>query len=66
MFIGCNGRHVKNIVEIYVSERNYVIKRNIIIIWRTLTIKVTALLINLKSELKGVQGKESIVSVRGR
>ena len=46
------------IVEVYVTERNDVIKRksNVITIWRTSAIKVAALLKkkNLRSEMKGV------------
>ena len=49
------------IVMVYVTERNDVIKRhsNVITIWQT------ALLKNLRSEMKGVQEKESIMGVRG-
>ena len=55
------------IVKVYVNERNGVIKRhsNVITIWRTSAVKVTALLKKLRSEMKGVQG-ESIICVRGR
>ena len=47
----------------YVTERNDVIKchSNVITIWQTSTIKVTVLLKNLHSEMKGVQEKESIM-----
>ena len=56
------------IVKVYVTVRNDVIKRqsNVIIIWRTSTTEVTALLKHLRSEMKGVQEKESIIGVRGR
>ena len=56
------------IVKVYVTERNYVIKRHItvITIWRMSAIEVTALLENLRSEMKGVQEKVSIMGVRGR
>ena len=56
------------IVKVYVTERNHVIKchSNVITIWQTSAIKVTALLKNLHSEMKGVQEKESIMDVRGR
>ena len=57
------------IVKIYVIERNDVIKRNsnVITIWHTSAIEVTAILKkNLRSEIKGVQEKESIMAVRGR
>ena len=50
------------IVKVHVNERNDVFKRlsNVIIIWRTSAIEVTALLQNLRSEMKGVQETESI------
>ena len=54
--------------KVYVTECNDVMKRhsNVITIWRTSAIEVTALLKNLRSEMKGVQEKESIMGVRGR
>ena len=56
------------IVKIYVTESNDVIKRHInaITIWRMSAIKVTAFLKTLRSEMKGVQEKESIISERDR
>ena len=56
------------IVKGYVNERNDAIKRhgNVITIWWTSAIEVTALLKNLRSEMKGVQEKKSIMGVRGR
>ena len=56
------------IVKIYVTERYDVIKRhsNVITIWRTLAVEVTALSKNRHSEMKGVQEKVSIMGVRGR
>ena len=56
------------IVNFYVTERNDVIKchSNVITIWRTSAMEVTALLKNLGSEMKGVQEKKSIMGVRGR
>ena len=56
------------IVKVYVTERNDVIKRhsNVITIWQTSAIEVTALLKNLRSEMKGVQEKKSIMGMRGR
>ena len=55
------------IVKVYVIDRNDVIKRhsNVIIIWRTSIIIVTSLK-NLRSEMKSVHEKESIMDVRGR
>ena len=56
-------------VKVYVTERNYIIERHsilVITIWRTSAIEVTALLKNLRSEMKGEQEKESIMGVRGR
>ena len=52
----------------YVTEHNDVIKchSNVITIWRTSAVKVTALLNNLCSEKKSVQEKEYIMGVRGR
>ena len=49
------------------TERNDFIKHhsNVITIWPTSAIEVTALLKNLCSEMKGVQEKESITDVRG-
>ena len=45
------------IVKIYVTERNDIVKRysNVITVWRTSAIEVTALLKHLCSEMKGVQ-----------
>ena len=59
---------VMNIVKVYITERNDVIKRhsNSITVWRTSAIEVTALLKHPRSEMKGVQGKESVISVRSR
>ena len=56
------------IVKVNVTERNDVIKRhsNVITIWRTSAVEVTALLKTLRSKIKGVQEKESIIGVRGR
>ena len=57
------------IVKVYVTERNDVIKRhsNVITIWRLTAIEATALLKkHLRSEMKGVQEKESIIGVMGR
>ena len=56
------------IVKVYETERNDVIKRqsNVITIWRTSAIEVTALLKDIRSEMKGVQEKESIMDVRSR
>ena len=56
------------IVKVYVTERNDAIKHhsNVITIWRTSAIEVTTLLKNLRSEMKGGQGKESIMGVSGR
>ena len=53
-------------VKVYVTEGNDFIKchSNVITIWWTSAIEVTALLKNLLS--KGMQEKESIVGVRGR
>ena len=48
------------IVKVYVTERN------VITIWRTSAIEVTALLKNLFLEMKGMQGKEFIMGVKGR
>ena len=50
------------IVRVYVTERNDIIKihGNVITIWRTSAIEVTALLKNLRLEMKGVREKESI------
>ena len=57
-----------DIVKFYVTEHDDVIKRysNVISIWRTSAIEVTALLKHLRSEMKGVQEKESTMGVRGR
>ena len=51
------------IVQVYVTESNDVIKRHSIVItlWRTPPIELTALSKHLRSEMKGVQEKESIV-----
>ena len=57
------------IVKAFVSKRNDVIKRNsnVITIGRTPAIELIALLkITLRSEIKGVQGEESIMCMRGR
>ena len=53
-------------LKVYLTEHNDVIKRhsNAITIWRTSAIKVTALLKNLCSEMKGVQEKLSVMGVR--
>ena len=55
-------------VKVYISEHNDIIKRhsNVITIWWTSAIEVTALLKNLHSEMKGVQEKDSIMGMRGR
>ena len=54
-------------VVTYAIVNGYVTDSNVITIWRTSAIKVTALLKkNLRSETKGVQEKESIMGVRGR
>ena len=55
------------IVKVYVTERNKVIKchSNVITIWRMSAMEVTALSKNLRSEMKDVQEKESIMGVRG-
>ena len=47
------------IVKVYVTERNDIIKphSNVITIWRSSAIEVTALLKKLRSEMKGVQEK---------
>ena len=53
------------IVKVYFTESNDVIKRhnNVITIWRTSEIEVTALLkdLHVRSEMKGVQEKENIM-----
>ena len=57
------------IVKVYVTERNDVIKlhSNVITIWWTSTIEVSALLKNLFSEMKGFfQEKEFVMGVRDR
>ena len=56
------------IVKVYVTERNDIIKRhsNIFTIWRTPVIGMTALLKDLRSEMKDVQEKKYIMGVRGR
>ena len=56
------------IAKIYVTERNDAIKRHsdVISIWRTSAVEVTALLKHLRLAMKGVQENESImVGVRG-
>ena len=56
------------IIKVYITEHNDVIKRHsnvIAILLRSIT-EVTALLKNLRSEMKGVQEKVSIMGVRGR
>ena len=65
--IGCNGRHIYH-VKVYITEYSVVIKRhsNVITIWRTSAIEVTALLKNLHPDMKGVQEKDSIMGARGR
>ena len=59
---------IYTIIKVYVIEHNEVIKRhgNVITIWRTSAIEVTALFKDLCSEMKDVQEKESIMGVRGR
>ena len=56
------------IVKVNVTERHDVINRhsNAITIWRTSSIEVTALFKSLRSEMKGVQEKESITGMRSR
>ena len=56
---------IYGIVKIYVTERNDVIKchSNVIAIWRTSAIEVTALSKNRRSEMKVVQEKESIMGM---
>ena len=56
------------IVKVYVTEHNDIIKchSNVITIWQTSAIKVTALLKHLHSEMKGVQEKESTIGEMGR
>ena len=55
-------------VKVYVTECSDVIEwhSDVVTIWRTLAIKVTALLKNLRSEMKDVQEKESIIGMRVR
>ena len=55
------------IVNVYITERNDVIKRhsNAITISRTSAIESTAIS-ETSSEIKGVQEKDSIFGVRGR
>ena len=55
------------IVKVYVIERNDVMNRhsNVTTMCRTSAIKVTASLKNLRSEMKGVQEKESIMGLGG-
>ena len=47
------------IIKVYVTDRNDVIKRysNVITIWRTSAIEMTALLKSLRSEMKDVHKK---------
>ena len=47
-------------IKVYITERNDVIERhtNVITIWGTSKIKVSAFLQNLRSEMKGVQEKD--------
>ena len=55
--------------KVYVTERKDVIKchsSNVITIWRTSAIAVTALYKYLRSEMKHVQEKESVIGVRGK
>ena len=55
------------IVKDYVTERNDDIKRHSdVTIWRTSAIVVSALLKTLRSEMKGMQEKESVMGVMGR
>ena len=56
------------IVRVYVTERIDTINRhgNVITVWQTSAIEVTALLKHLRSEMKGLQEKESIVGVGDR
>ena len=56
------------IIKVYITEHNDVIKchSNVITIWWTSALEVTALLKYLCSEIKDVQDKESIMGVRGR
>ena len=56
------------IVKVYVPERNDVSERhtNVITIWWTPAIEVTASLTKLPSEMKGAQEKEYVMGVRGR
>ena len=56
------------IVKVYITECNDVIKCHsyVITIWQMSAIKATASLKNLRSEMKGLQEKESIMGVRGR
>ena len=56
------------IVKVYVTERYDVIKRhsNVITIWWTSAIDVNALFKHLRSEMKDVHEKVSIMGVKGR
>ena len=56
------------IVKVYVTEHNDIIKHysNVTTIWQMSANQVTALLINLNSEMKGVQEKESFMGVKGK
>ena len=55
------------IVKIYVPELNDVIKHhsNVITIWRTSEVEVTALLKQYVQKWKMCKNKESIIGVRG-
>ena len=50
------------IVKVYATERNDALKchSNVITIWQTSAFEVTALFENLCSEVKDVQGNESV------
>ena len=52
----------------YVTKRNKVIKRrsNVITIWRTSAFEVIVFLKSLRSEMKDVQEKKSIMGLRRR
>ena len=54
------------IIKVYVTERYDVIKRhnNVITIWRTSAVELTAVLKNQCLEMRGVQEKESIIGLR--
>ena len=55
-------------IKAYITECNDVIKRhsNVVTIWHMSAIKVTALLKNLHSEMKGVQEKRTYHGCEGR